>query len=64
MDTAAPVAGTNMEISSAIRNSQILNLPVNGRRADTYALMTPAVVPDGVQGLISFHGIAGGATLS
>ena len=60
VDASAPVAEIKTEISSAIRNSQILNLPVNGRRADTYALMTPAVVPDGVQGLISFRGIAGG----
>jgi hypothetical protein len=60
VDAAPPVAETKTETSSSIRNTQILNLPVNGRRADTYALMTPAVVPDGVQGLISFRGIAGG----
>ena len=60
VDASAPVAEVKTETSSVIRNSQILNLPVNGRRADTYALMTPAVVPDGVQGLISFRGIAGG----
>jgi hypothetical protein len=49
-------------LSQVVRNSDILNLPINGRRVDRYVLLTPAVVPDGVQGLVSFRGIAGGNT--
>ncbi len=48
------------EVSQVVGNSQILNLPINGRRVDTYVLLTPAVVPDGVAGLVSFRGVAGG----
>jgi len=51
---------TKTEVSQVVRTSQILNLPINGRRVDTYVLLTPAVVPDGVSGLVSFRGIAGG----
>jgi hypothetical protein len=39
---------------------QIDNLPINGRRVDSYVLMTPAVVKDGEFGLLSFRGIAMG----
>src|SRR5205823_2304943 len=39
---------------------QIQNLPINGRRVDSFVLLTPAVVPDGTFGLLSFRGIAGG----
>ena len=47
-------------VSQVVHESQILNLPVNGRRVDCYVLLTPAVVPDGVTSLVSFRGIAGG----
>jgi hypothetical protein len=58
---AAPMADlTTMGISQVVTDSQIMNLPINGRRVDTYVLLTPAVVPDGVLGLVSFRGIAGG----
>ena len=32
----------------------------NGRRVDSFVLLSPAVVPDGTFGLVSFRGIAGG----
>src|SRR4029077_7679992 len=51
---------TKTEVSRVIRSTQILNLPINGRRVDTYVLLTPAVVPDGALGLVSFRGMAGG----
>ena len=58
---AAPMADlTRMGVSQVVSDSQIMNLPINGRRVDTYVLLTPAVVPDGVLGLVSFRGIAGG----
>ncbi len=43
-----------------VNSNQILNLPINGRRVDTFVLLTPAVVADGAFGLISFRGTAGG----
>ena len=59
-EPAPAVDQTRTGVSQVVRNSQILNLPINGRRVDTYVLLTPAVVPDGVLGLVSFRGIAGG----
>ena len=58
--TTGVVDQTKTEVSQVVRQSQILNLPINGRRVDTYVLLTPAVVPDGVSGLVSFRGVAGG----
>ena len=61
VEEAAPVVDqTRTGVSQVIRSSQILNLPVNGRRVDTYVLLTPAVVPDGALGLVAFRGNAGG----
>ena len=37
---------------------QIDDLPINGRRVDTFVLLTPAVTNDGEFGLVSFRGIA------
>jgi hypothetical protein len=78
LSVALAVAGTNMQVqvvdelplvestktgnSQVVNSAQILNLPINGRRVDSFALLTPAVVPDGTFGLVSFRGIAGGNT--
>lgn len=47
------------DVSQVVDSRQILDLPINGRRADSFALLTPAVVSDGAFGLLSFRGIAG-----
>jgi hypothetical protein len=47
-------------ITDLVNQQQIDNLPINGRRADTFALLTPGVVRDGTFGLVSFHGISSG----
>ncbi len=47
-------------VSQVVNSAQILNLPINGRRVDSFVLLAPAVVPDGTFGLVSFRGIAGG----
>ncbi|HEY1337885.1 MAG TPA: carboxypeptidase regulatory-like domain-containing protein, partial [Bryobacteraceae bacterium] len=60
VEEVSAIAQTKIDVSQVIGSSQILNLPINGRRVETYVLMTPAVVPDGTQGLFSFRGIAGG----
>lgn len=58
---AAPIIEQTRTGNSAVVNSrQILNLPINGRRVDSFVLLTPAVVADGTFGLVSFRGIAGG----
>ncbi len=53
------VEDTKTDVSQVVTSQQILDLPINGRRVDSFALLTPAVVPDGNFGLLSFRGIAG-----
>jgi hypothetical protein len=46
-------------ISSVIGNAEMDNLPVNGRRWQSFALLTPAAnADDQVDGLLSFRGLA------
>jgi hypothetical protein len=59
-DAAPIVEQTKTGISQVVNSKQIQDLPINGRRVDAFALLTPAVVSDGTFGLISFRGIAGG----
>ncbi|MEO7142848.1 MAG: carboxypeptidase regulatory-like domain-containing protein [Bryobacteraceae bacterium] len=54
------VEDTKTGVSQVIEKAQIDNLPINGRRVDSFALLSPAVVADGAFGLISFRGIAAG----
>ena len=57
----APITDTiKTDVSQVVGSSQIMDLPINGRRVDSFVLMAPAVVPDGTFGLLSFRGIAGG----
>jgi hypothetical protein len=61
VETAAPlIETTRMDVSQVVNSAQIQNLPINGRRVDSFVLLSPAVVPDGTFGLLSFRGIAGG----
>jgi len=56
----APVINTNDNSNATnINQTSINELPVNGRRATDFVLLTPASVPDGPFGLISFRGISG-----
>ncbi len=56
----APVINTNDNSSSTnINQTSINELPINGRRASNFVLLTPGVAPDGNFGLISFRGISG-----
>jgi hypothetical protein len=56
----APLVETSKtDVSQVVEKLQIENLPINGRRADTFVLITPAVTDDGTFGLVSFRGIAG-----
>ena len=58
--TAPIVDSTKTDVSQVIDSNQIQDLPINGRRVDSFVLLSPAVVPDGTFGLVSFRGIAGG----
>jgi hypothetical protein len=56
----APVINTtSQDLSTNINQTSINELPINGRRATDFVLLTPASVPDGPFGLISFRGISG-----
>lgn len=57
---AAPVVELKNDVSQNVNQKQISDLPINGRRVDAFALLTPGVVPDGTGGLLSFRGIPGG----
>lgn len=47
-------------VSQVIDEEQILNLPINGRRVDSFVLLAPGVTNDGAFGLLSFRGVPGG----
>ncbi len=56
-----PVVDTSKsDVSRVVGSREIQELPINGRRVDSFVLAAPAVVPDGTFGLVSFRGIAGG----
>jgi Carboxypeptidase regulatory-like domain/TonB-dependent Receptor Plug Domain/TonB dependent receptor len=57
---SAPIVEVKTEVSQNVTQKQIDNLPINGRRVDSFVLLTPGVVPDGTSGLLSFRGIPGG----
>src|SRR5262245_33328136 len=51
--------GTKTNQSTLIDRTQIDGLPINGRRADQFALLTPGVTRDGRFGLLSYRGQSG-----
>jgi hypothetical protein len=54
------VEDTKSGVTATVGTDQIDNLPINGRRVDSFVLLTPAVTNDGEFGLLSFRGIAAG----
>ncbi|MBC7927123.1 MAG: TonB-dependent receptor [Bryobacteraceae bacterium] len=63
VSSGAPVVETDKTgVSQVVNTEQIDNLPINGRRVDSFVLLTPGVTNDGQFGLISFRGVAGGNT--
>jgi len=54
-DQTPVIESTKTDTSQVVNSEQITNLPINGRRVDSFVLLTPAVVQDGTFGLISFH---------
>ncbi|HEY2016285.1 MAG TPA: carboxypeptidase regulatory-like domain-containing protein [Bryobacteraceae bacterium] len=57
---ATLVEDTKSGVTQVVTQQMIDSLPINGRRADTFVLLTPAVTPDGSFGLVSFRGISSG----
>jgi hypothetical protein len=60
--TAPLVDDTKTDVSQVVDSREIVELPINGRRVDTFVLMSPAVTADGIYGLLSFRGVANGNT--
>jgi hypothetical protein len=50
--------GTKTDVSSVIGSQEIQELPINGRRFDSFALLTPGLTTDGTFGLVTFRGMA------
>ena len=57
---AATVQDTKTDVSQVIDSTLIQDLPINGRRVDSFVLLTPGVTNDGTFGLLTFRGVAGG----
>jgi outer membrane receptor protein involved in Fe transport len=57
--TAAMVEDTKSDVSTAVDSRAIQDLPINGRRVDSFVLLTPGVTNDATFGLLSFRGVAG-----
>ncbi len=47
------------DVSQVVGEQQIDELPINGRRVDSFVLLTPGVTNDATFGLLSFRGVAG-----
>jgi hypothetical protein len=57
---APAVDDVKTETSEVVDNALINNLPINGRRVDSFVVLTPAVTKDADFGLLTFRGMAGG----
>ena len=57
--TAPLVENTKSDVSGVVDNRSIQDLPINGRRVDSFVLLTPGVSNDGSYGLLTFRGVAG-----
>jgi hypothetical protein len=57
---SAAVQDTKTDVSQVIDSKLIQDLPINGRRVDSFVLLTPGVTNDSTFGLLTFRGVAGG----
>lgn len=56
----APLIDTRRtDVSNVISETAIQNLPINGRRWESFVLLSPGVTNDGGFGLVSYRGISG-----
>ncbi len=56
---AASLDPEKTEVSQVISETAVSNLPVSGRRWDTFVLLTPNVTTDGTSGMVSYRGLSG-----
>jgi hypothetical protein len=47
------------EVSQVVSEAAVNNLPVSGRRWDSFVLLTPNVTTDGSSGMVSYRGLSG-----
>lgn len=47
------------DVSQVVNTKDITELPINGRRVDSFVLLTPGVSNDGTFGLLTFRGVEG-----
>jgi hypothetical protein len=47
------------DVSTVVNLKDVMNLPMNGRRWDSFTLTTPGTSNDGAYGLITFRGMSG-----
>jgi hypothetical protein len=59
VNAAPAINPTETDVSSLVDDSEIHNLPINGRRYYDFALLAPGVTRDGILGLLSFRGTSG-----
>jgi hypothetical protein len=50
---------TKTDVSQVVGTRDIMNLPINGRRVDSFVLNTAGVTNDATFGLLTFRGVAG-----
>ena len=55
---AAVIEPDRTEVSQTVSENLAGNLPLNGRRWQSFVFLTPGVAPDGANGLFTFHGIS------
>ena len=58
--TTTPLTDTTKtDASTVVTTRDIASLPINGRRVDSFVLVTPGVTNDATFGLLTFRGVAG-----
>lgn len=63
VNSDAPIVETTKtDVSGVVDSNEIENLPINGRRVDSFVLLQPGVTSDASFGLLTFRGNAGGNT--
>src|SRR5579863_1180395 len=59
VSTAPLIEDTKTDVSGVVGSLAIRDLPINGRRVDSFVMLQPGVSNDGTYGLMSFRGVAG-----
>ncbi len=56
---ASMIEDTKTDVSHVVGSKEIMDLPINGRRVDSFVLLTAGVTNDATFGLLTFRGVAG-----